>query len=710
MFRPCQRKKQKRRFFEDIGGKGIMKVKFLSVPLLVFALSFFCGPGWSQENVDARDYEVYDLGEIVVSEETPAVRDIAITNEITAEEIKATNSVTVSEAVNHIPGVYVSTGRKAEPEIYMHGFKQSKTLVLIDGVPYYETKYGMLDLNQIPTDIVAKIEVIKGAASVLYGANAEAGVINIVTKAPTEKPAFGATVEFGENDYNRETVYNGMKIGKFSYWLNYSRRQTDGWDMANGFDPVEGWYGRKEGHPSTVHTVLEDGGVRNNSDYKSDAFWAKFGLEPSTDSKYYVNLHVIQSEKGMPPSIYENKHFTSSPAFSQLARSENYDDWGIDLSGRQKITDALTLRGKLFYHNHIDDYVSYTDPTYTQPMAWSTYKDYMAGGSLFADYQAGEWDTVSLAFHYKVDSHKQRDDTYLPFEESKSNTGSIALENEFRYIKNLSIVAGVSYDWFDVTDAQETDGDDHIVDLVTPGTKNAVNPMVGLVYTFADSTKLFGSVAKKTRFPTLSELYGSSGNQELDEERSINYTLGVSRTFFDFISAELSLFHHDVSDWISRDGPCGDGDYMNWGKIKMSGVEFNTFISPIDDLILNAGYTYTDARDRSEGRLTDNVFDVPEHTVKLALQYTIPGIRTRIDMTGVYRAEVYSDLPTPQNPTDEEREADDYWIYGARITQPLSKHFELYVAGDNLFDYEYEAEYGFPGKGRSIIGGLTARF
>jgi len=686
-----------------------MKVRFLSALVLTVSLLFFSNPAWSGENTNSRSYEVYDLGEIVVSEDTSAVRDIAVTNEITAEEIQATNSATVSEALNHVAGIYVSSGRKAEPEVYMHGFKQHKTLVLIDGVPYYETKYGMLDLNQIPTDIVAKIEVIKGAASVLYGANAEAGVINIVTKAPTEKPAIGATVEIGENGYNQESVYNGMKIGKFSYWLNYSHRETDGWEMANGFDPVEGWYGKKESHPDTVHTVLEDGGVRSNSDSKSDAFWAKFGLEPTADSKYYINLHIIQSEKGMPPSLYENKHFTSPPAFSQLARSENYDDWGIDLSGRQKLTDKLTLRGKLFYHNHKDDYVSYTDPTYSTSMAWSAYEDYLTGGSLFADYLASERDTLSCALHYKVDSHKQRDDTYLPFEESESNTGSIAIENTFDLSKNLSIVAGVSYDWFDVTDAQETDDDDNLVALDTPDAKDCINPMIGITYTFADSTKLFGSVAKKTRFPTLSELYGKSGNQELDEEESINYTVGVSRTFFEIARAELSLFHHDVSDWISRDGPCGDGDYMNWGKIVMSGVECNTSLYPVDNLVVKAGYTYTDARDRSDDRLTDNVFDVPEHAVKLAVQYTLPRIKTRIDMTSIYRAEVYSDLPTPQNPTDEEREADDYWLFGARITQPVSKYFEFYVAGDNLFDLDYEREYGFPGRGRSIICGLSTK-
>ena len=81
---------------------------------------------------------------------------------MTAEEIKARNARTVAEALATTPGIRVSTGRKNEPNVSIHGFDQSKILVLIDGVPYYETNYGKLDLNQIPTDNIARIEVTKG--------------------------------------------------------------------------------------------------------------------------------------------------------------------------------------------------------------------------------------------------------------------------------------------------------------------------------------------------------------------------------------------------------------------------------------------------------------------------------------------------------------------------------------------------------------------
>ena len=155
---------------------------FLAILLLLSASAFAEEP---EGLMGQEEYEVFDLGEIYVSaEKLPASKEVTVTTEITAEEIKATNSRTVAEALTYVPGVIVSTGRKNEPGVQIRGLNQSRALVLIDGVPYYETNFGKLDLNQIPVDNIAKIEVTKGGSSVLYGPNAIAGVINIITKKP----------------------------------------------------------------------------------------------------------------------------------------------------------------------------------------------------------------------------------------------------------------------------------------------------------------------------------------------------------------------------------------------------------------------------------------------------------------------------------------------------------------------------------------------
>ena len=252
----------------------------LSVLLVLFVFSV----SWV-EVVQGKDFEIYTLGEVVISAENPQVKKMAIVSEVTAEDIKATNSKTVAEALAFAPGIRVTTGRKNEPNVFIHGFDQSRILVLIDGVPYYETNAGKLDLNQIPTDNIAKIEITKGAASVLYGANALAGVINIITKKGTEKPFTGLSLEAGENQSYRASVSHGMKTGIFNYWLNYSHQESNGWNLSKDYKTKTGAITRRPG--GTTNEVLEDGGTRNNSDFNNNDFWAKVGDRTPTGFRIF---------------------------------------------------------------------------------------------------------------------------------------------------------------------------------------------------------------------------------------------------------------------------------------------------------------------------------------------------------------------------------------------------------------------------------------
>jgi outer membrane receptor protein involved in Fe transport len=685
----------------------------------VFVLFLF-NIGWAEESATkpAREFEIYNLGEVVVSAEKARVREVAVVNEITAEDIKATNSKTLAEALFSAPGVRVTTGAKNTPNVSIHGFNQSQLLILIDGVPYYETKYGSLDLNQIPTENIAKIEITKGAASVLYGANGLGGVINVITKKPSDKPYTSASFEMSENDTYRASATHGMKKGIFNYWLNYTYAKSNGYDLSDDFEPRKTAINKKPG--GTTYRVLQDKGERVNSDYESNNFWVKVGIEPTKDSEYYLNFHYLDRDKAWAPSIESLQYINSKPYFTNFARLPEYKDWGVDFDAKQKVTDKVTLKAKLFYHHHNDDLVSYTDETYSTELADSTYKDYILGASFFTDYQPVNWDIVRMAVHYKKDNHQQRDDDYLPFEESESYTGSVGLENEFNLIKNLSVVAGVSYDWFDVDKTETTVFDtidkskfDHMAEN-TPTNDHAFNPMVGLTYTFSDATKIFGSVAHKTRFPTLNELYSSAkkgGNPALESEESWNYTLGVSRPISTFAKAGLSLFYYDVADMICKGGPAWTGKLLyNVGEVSLYGVEVNAEVNPLDGLTLRVDYTYEEAENRSDGKVTDDVTYVPRHKVDFAMQYQIPVIKTKLNFDMTYVAKTYSELPTPQSSATAVLEASDYTIFDAKITQPFLKYFEAYMAVRNIFDKNYEPEVGYPAPGRSYWAGLSVKF
>ncbi|BBO83710.1 TonB-dependent receptor [Desulfosarcina ovata subsp. sediminis] len=692
------------------------KKKF-RVGLIFLSLLLVGGPLFSLSAMadESKGYQEYSLGEIVVSGKGSSVRDIAISDEVTPEDFEAVNADSVADALTYVPGVRVTYGRKMLPEINIHGFDKQRILTLIDGVPYYETKYGSLDLNQVGLEGVARIDVVKGAPSVLYGPNALGGVVNIITKnASSEKPVLSATAEYGVDgidDAYRVGLSHGMKKGNINYWLSYSHKEWDSWDLSDDFDSREGTIMVRQADGSRTRTpaVIQDEGERVNSDYETDNFWAKIGVEPSEDTEIYVNFHYIKTEKGDPPDI-DFVQVRYDYNYAHFDRISAYDDWGVDLSAEHAFTDAFSLQAKLYYHDHSDEYESYTDETYTQAWALSTYNDSILGGILLGDYQITDWDTLRFSLHYKEDFHEQRDLEEIPYAESEAATGSVGFENEMTLFDDkLSIIAGISYDWYEVTKAEDNPNDDNnIIKADTPDTMDEFNPMIGATYQIVDSIQLFASVAKKTRFPTLDQIYdGDTPNLGLEAETAINYTAGLFWTFEDKLKLQVAPFFHDISDYITDDAPDNpESQSKNYAEVQMRGWEVNMEITPYKDLLFKLGYMTNDASNKSHERASDEVVGVPEYTATISVQYTLPTIGTQLNLTMLYMGESYRELPSLEEPDTEVIKNETYQLCNAKITQPfMSDRLKVFLAVENLFDEDYEAEEGFPAPGmRTWIG------
>lgn len=687
--------------------------------LCFLTMVFLNGPVWALAYSGSDS--AFSLGEVVVTGEMPGVKDVAISHEITEEEIEATGSKTLAEALRYAPGVVVTYGSKNEPQITIHGFKTDKSLFLLDGIPYYETYYGKLNLDQIPAEIISKIEITKNAPSVLYGPNVQAAVINVVTKKGTEEPSIGVIGEAGQNRTYRLALSHGNQIGNVNYWFSYSRRQTDGWRMSSDYKPEEAEPRRPfMGDPM----VTEDGGYRNNADLLQDSLWARIGLTPNEDAEYFLSLHMIQAERGMPFNTDEYRIFETrgdDAGFSNLARFENYDDWGLDLSGRQQVLPWLTLRGKLFYHEHQDDYVSYADVDLEEKIARSTYEDKYVGGSLFTDLELVPWHKGSMALHYKRDVHEDRSGSNLPFEKYVSYTGSLGMEHEFFSKMGLTAVIGASYDWLEVTSAEENTFDDDYnfagqVDLDKADPDSEFNPMAGLNWELSGATRVYGSVARKTRFPTLRQLYSStSGNPDLDSEKSINYTLGVQHSFANLVHMRLEGFFHDISDWISRDYYGAediyiDEIYVNVEEVEMRGFEAGIKYTPLKDFSLSLDYTYNDAKNKSDKAVTKKVVGVPKHHFVAGASARVPWIDSRLDLRGIFVDSIYSSLPTAGRPDTESKSTASHFTLDARLAKDLGERFSAYIEAKNLLDKNYESEVGFPGPGRNVLVGVKAKF
>ncbi len=658
------------------------------------------------------EYRHYSMGQITVTDQAPSVETVDL-EVVTAEEITAQNARTVAEALLMVPGIRVSTGRKSEPNVSIHGFDQSKILVLVDGVPYYETNYGKLDLNQIPTANVARIEVSKGAASVLYGANAMGGVVNIVTKEAAEQPFTSGTVEIGDNRLGVLAVTHGQRHGKLSYWLNYSHQDQDAWQVSGDYRPVDGRILYRN-PSSTVPTVLQGEGERTNSDVDRDAVWAKLGWDSGPDAAYWVNLHWLDMSKGLPPASDQVTVFQAAPAFSQLGRMPDYRDSGVDFDLRQRLAERLVLKGKLFYHDHQDHYDSYRDLAYREQIARSTFKDALFGGAAILESPLNDWNTLRLSLNYKQDAHRERDDQYLPFAETASYTGSAGVEDELRLADTVRLVVGVSFDWFDVAEAERnvlsSSGDYLRQDPLATPAEDTWNPVVGLNWSLGPSGQLVASLGRKSRFPLLSQLYSSrNGNPDLVPEQSTNLVVGYERALTDAVSVEATGFWYDVSDLISRSGTDPNNVFQNYAEVDIGGVELGAALTPVAGLLVRADVTWTDATDRSEGRVTDAVLNVPQLAGSVAVRWQLPWFPARLDLDGTYMDDVYTSLPSARYPNDPMLAVDAVFLTNARFGWNLLPQLELWGAVRNLLDEDYESEYAYPGPGRALSLGLSAK-
>ena len=339
----------------------------------------------------------------------------------------------------------------------------------------------------------------------------------------------------------------------------------------------------------------------------------------------------------------------------------------------------------------------------------------MFGASLMSDIKLAKTDTLKFSAHYRRDQHEERADAYLPLQEADSYTGSVGVENEYNPTKNLSLVAGVGYDWFNVTKSNQnvTAANGDFASQKTLNTPNIdkINPMVGATYTFNDGTRVFASWAEKIRFPTLSSLYSSSaGNPDLRPEKSTNYVVGISRGITQYARGEASLFAYDVKDLISRDAPGALAPYMNYGRVFIYGAELVGEVYPTGDLTLRAAYTYNNATNKSEGRVNDNVTFIPDHKLDLNIAYQVPVVGVKVDFNGLYVGQMYGQLPTGASPTLAVLTTGDYFIMGLRMSKKLFKNFEAYLGARNLLDKNYEQEVGFPAPGRNLYAGVKYEY
>ncbi|MBA3012768.1 MAG: TonB-dependent receptor [Proteobacteria bacterium] len=644
--------------------------------------------------------QVFDLGQVLVVGKSDKTDKITTIDVVSMEDIKMQGAQTAADALELVPGVDIQTANKGQASLKLRGFDQRDVKLLIDGVPAHVSYNGSLDLSQIPVDTIARIEVVKGASSVLYGPNTMGGVINIITKKGGAKPYTQVSTSFGENNTQNYVANHGGSVGKFNYWITGSHRESDGFELSGDFNP------------NNLRTGLgteynEDGGTRDLSYYDNNTFNSKIGYEYDASSKLYLSFDYHDNKKGCPTETNRYWEF------------DEWKQWHLNLVGEHDFTDILTMKARAYYVDHNDSLKDVSwDANHTTKRKWfeeSSYDDYTLGGDVQAYLDFGDASLVKMGITYMKDNHIQQDlydaTTWdvvksgasvglQPEQEYEVDVYSVGIEDEVRFFEKLLVKAGVSYDVHDPIKAHGG---------IDRDKTSTWNPQTGIAYDVTDDFNLYASVGKKTRFPQMQELYStlSGGNKDLKPQKTIAYEIGGDKRFGEYVTFSAAVFFNDIQDRIVNETIAGVKTQLNKGETDIKGIETSLRIMTPWRLDVGLGYTYLTAKERADSASAERDAEfIPEHKATLDARYAFDfGLSASFQT--IYTGE-QTDYDNSNNPVT----LDDFVLCNFKLNQEFSLTPKLstniFIEVKNIFDEDYEEGHGpLPGRGFLVGASLT---
>ncbi len=464
------------------------------ISLTLLSLSRFA---FSQEQFELEAdslIQIYRLQEVLVfgdREQMPSSKLI----ELNHEQMKARNSKTVAELLNYEPGLNFKAGYKSETETRIRGFRSSDVLVLLDGRPINPGYYGKVDLSMLPLDNLAKISIIKGPASVAYGANSMGGVINIVTQNGLEKPHTILDTKFGDYQLRNLSLSHSRQVGRINYWLSSYEQYARSFPLSAGFPPNN----------------YENGGARDNSFYHKTGVSGKLGYQFNQQFFMTLSSDYHWAKKDIP--VATRYLAGDTPRYWIFPHWERYS---LTLSSEWTANTRLTLKSVFFGDAYNDRLINYLNSSMSERQIDydSVLENFTIGGLIHGEYNLSQLHHLLAGIEFRRDLMNKKADLDEPWDDHATVTGSVFLQDDFQFWKNTSFVLGLGYF------IHQTETEHLNVNLA---------PMVSFQQQLPNKWKLYSSYSHSVRFPTLHHLYSlSSGNPKLNPEYADKCEVGVN--------------------------------------------------------------------------------------------------------------------------------------------------------------------------------------
>lgn len=585
------------------------------------------------------------------------------TTVITRDAIEQRQARYVTDMLRSVPGFAVShTGViGSQTQVRVRGAEANHVLVIIDGVRANDPATGdEFRWEYLTTSNVERIEIVRGPQSSLWGSDAVAAVVHVITRSAQDSSTIDGFVEGGS--FGTSNLGVGGALGR------------DTWSVSGGLE-----YLNTDGT-----NISRDGNENDESDITTVSLAANF--RPSDALTMDVSVRASDAYSQFDPVDY---FVTGLPTDGDVA------------------TDADNLYSR--FAVRYDDDARRVAYQFSAAYMDSDNRNLVDG----VEDSSSASDRVNLA--YQADIDIGRNLLSLALEHEKTNfeqRGAIVFgdPNQKQDMDVSSLIAdyqGLSHARFTWLVSARFDKNSDFDDAITG--------RLSLAYTLSDSTTLRGNVGTGHKNPTFTELFGYFpgqfvGNPDLKPETSTSFDIGIDQAFADgALTLQATLFKQDLEDEIN--GFVFDPlTFLSTAEnetttSKRSGAELGARWRLNDAFDVTASYTYTDSEQNGMQEIRR-----PQHVGSFGLDYRSADERLSASFAADYGGTQTDTFYPPYPEAARTETLDSYWLVDLTIQYRLNDASSIYLRGTNLLDEDYEQVFGYQTPGRAGYFGVRMNF
>ncbi|MEO6406685.1 MAG: TonB-dependent receptor [Ferruginibacter sp.] len=595
---------------------------------------------------------------------------------ITKEQLERNSGKSLTEVLNTQTGLIVNGNSNVlgtNQDVYVRGAAAGKTLILLDGIPVYDASgiSGAFDLNLISADQVERIEILKGSQSTLYGSDAIAAVINIISKKGSAKK-INATANLASGSYNTYKTGVGINgiVKNTNYNIQYTKLYSKGFSTAQDQGGTAGF--DKDGIDENVfranisQKINKNFAVRFNSQfshYKTDA-----DAGPFTDDADFT--------------IITKNSLAGLGADYSIGKSILHFNYNYNTTTRTYLDDSASRGGFSYYSKGKYTGKSHFAELYSN-MAITKNIDVLVGANYRNQLTDQDYFSVSA---------------YGPYASTPLNEDSVKV-NQFGAYASL-VVKGI-----------------HGFNVELGGRYNNFNKY-GNVFTFSfnpsyvihNSIKIFGNISSGFKAPSLYQVFSEYHIPvgELNPEKSLSIEGGI-QYFKDNVNLRAVYFSRNITDnivFVNSNTP-PYGYYTNSDKQKDKGLELEASVD-FGKVQLTANYVNLDGKIETKNGTKDtsffNLYRRPRQTINLNVGIELCknwNMNVGIQSLSNRYEPVYNAAPV---------EMPAYYVWNLYSTYAIAKNIKAFVDLKNITDEKYSEVRGYNSRRFNFMTGVNLSF